>query len=187
MKIRQLLFLILIFFSLGLLVADKFATDKVPDAVLIARFEKLSRNGNSSCSGNFSEGINSLSDNNRLQGSCCSPMNYHRYSEQIRGLQEFKKIPEIPQDPYDILVKQAKNLMSHYDDILSFEQEKAYDFAMQNSHEQGPCCCKCWRWYVYGGLGKILIRKYNFTGERLAKIWNLSDGCGGAGDHVNHS
>jgi len=29
---------------------------------------------------------------------------------------------------------------------------------MQNSDMQGPCSGKCWRWKVYGGLGKLLIR-----------------------------
>ena len=127
-----------------------------------------------------------MPDNARLQGSCCSPMSFHRYSEQVKGLKEFRNIPQIPQDPYDIQAKLAKELLSHYENGLTPEQQKAYDYAMENSHEKGPCCCKCWRWYVYGGLGKILIQKYKFTGEQLTKVWNLSDGCGGEADHVNH-
>ena len=39
---------------------------------------------------------------------------------------------------------------------------------------------------LHGGLGKLLIQKYNFTGEQVTEVWNLSDGCGGAGDHATH-
>lgn len=150
---------------------------------LAARFDYLSKNGNSSCSGVFKDSIASMDDNARLQGSCCSPMGLHRYSEQVDGLKNYAEIPEIPQDPYDIQAGLAKNLMSHYDDQLTPDEQKAYDYAMQNSDEKGPCCCKCWRWFVYGGLGKYLIHSYGFTGEQVTEVWNLSDGCGGDSEH----
>lgn len=164
-------------------VQPKEATSSDP---LYAKFERLSKEGNSSCSASFRESILVMADTARLQGSCCSQMSWHRYSEQVNGLKKYKDIKEIPPDPYDIDAKLAKDLLNHYDDQLTAEQQKAYDFAMANSDEKGPCCCKCWRWYVYGGLGKILIQKYNYTGEQVTEIWNLSDGCGGEGDHVNH-
>jgi len=154
--------------------------------VLAAKFNYLSTHGNSSCSSNFQQSISSMPDNARLQGSCCSPMSYHRYSEQVEGLKKYKDIPEIPPDPYDIEAGLAKKLLSYYDLQLTPEEQKAYDYAMQNSKEKGPCCCKCWRWYVYGGLAKVLINNYGFTGQQITEVWNLSDGCGGEGDHVNH-
>lgn len=155
---------------------------------LAAQFEYLSQNGNSSCSGGFKDSIAEMPDDSRLQGSCCSPMSLHRYSEQVEGLKEFKlvvgqNIDKIPDDPYNIEAKLAKELMSHYDMELTSEEQRAYDYAMQNSSEKGPCCCKCWRWYVYGGLGKYLIKNYDFTGEQLTQLWNLSDGCGGDSEH----
>jgi hypothetical protein len=67
---------------------------------------------------------------------------------------------------------------------LKPKQQKAYDRAMKLSSEKGPCCCQCWRWHVYGGLGKLLIRDHGFNGAELAKIWDLSGGCGGE-DHVH--
>lgn len=152
---------------------------------LAAKFDYLSQNGNSSCSLSFRESIPTMPDTARLQGSCCSPMSMHRYSEQVEGLKRYKDIPEIPSDPYDIEAGLAKKLLSHYDDKLSSQEQKAYDYAMENSHEKGPCCCKCWRWYVYGGLGKLLIQQYGFTGEQVTEVWNLSDGCGGDSEH-NH-
>jgi hypothetical protein len=158
----------------------------VPDQALAAKFDELSKNGNSSCSGTFMQSIDGMADTAQLQGSCCSPMDMHRYSEQVDGLKKYKDIPEIPSDPYDINASLAKKLKAYYDTQLTPDEQKAYDYAMANSKEKGPCCCKCWRWYVYGGLGKLLIQKYHFTGEQVTEVWNLSDGCGGPGDHVNH-
>lgn len=148
---------------------------------LYQKFLTLSTKGNSSCSGAFRDSIATMADNGRLQGSCCSPMDWNRYKEQTAGLKKYSNIAEIPPDPYDIEVGLAKKLLSHYDDQLTPEQQKAYDYAMQNSNEKGPCCCKCWRWNVYGGLAKILIENYKFTGPQITEVWNLSDGCGGDG------
>lgn len=157
----------------------------VPQA-LAAQFELLSAQGNSSCSAAFADSVDAMPDSMRLQGSCCSPMDMHRYVEQVTGLRKFAAVPEIPADPYDIDAALAKKLKAYYDAALLPEEQKAYDFAMANSNEKGPCCCKCWRWYVYGGLAKLLIQKYGFTGAQVVEVWNLSDGCGGPGDHAGH-
>lgn len=156
---------------------------RIAPEALAAKFDYLSQNGNSSCSATFRNSIPNMSDDNHIQGSCCSPMNLHRYSEQIEGLKKYSNIPEIPPDPYDIEAGLAKKLIGYYDLELSPEEQQAYYYAMENSHEKGPCCCKCWRWYIYGGLGKLLIRQYGFTGEQLTEVWNLSDGCGGDEEH----
>jgi len=162
------------------------------DNPLYARFQVLAVEGNSSCSSTFTDSISSMPDNSRIRGSCCSPMSIHRYSEQVEGLKKFKSvaiqnIDKIPDDPYDIEAGLAKELKSYYDMALTPEEQKVYDYAMANSNEKGPCCCKCWRWYVYGGLAKFLIAEKGFTGEQVTEVWNLSDGCGGEGDHVNHA
>ncbi|MEK7659245.1 MAG: hypothetical protein AAB338_01145 [Patescibacteria group bacterium] len=153
------------------------------DSVLAVRFEQLSQHGNSACSSVFKDSISTMADNAHIQGSCCSSMSIHRYMEQITGLEKYKDIPEIPSDPYDIEAKLAKRLQSFYDMELTLEKQQAYDYAIANSNEKGPCCCKCWRWYVYGGLAKYLIKNYNFTGEQVTEVWNLSDGCGGDSEH----
>lgn len=163
-------------------------TNSLVNEALAARFDYLSKNGNSSCSSAFRDSITLMPDSSRLQGSCCSPMSMHRYSEQIEGLKKFKSAPnqnisQIPDDPYDIEAGLAKKLMSYYELELSPEEQKAYEYAMANSDEKGPCCCKCWRWYVYGGLGKILIKNHQFTGQQVTDVWNLSDGCGGDSEH----
>ena len=154
------------------------AASQDPEA-LRAKFEFLSANGNSNCSASFMEAIPAMEADARLQGSCCSPMNLHRYGEQIEGLKAFSKIKLVPSDPYDIPAPLAARLMEFYEAPLSPEQQAAYDYAMENSNEGGPCCCGCWRWYTYGGLAKHLIRDVGFGGEQIAEIWDLSDGCGG--------
>ena len=167
---------------------SSFPKDELPavaNEAQAAKFEYLSRNGNSSCSLSFKDSIPSMADNGRLMGSCCGPMVLHRYSEQVEGLKKYSDISVIPPDPYDIDAGLAGELMGYYDMELTPEEQEAYDYAMANSHEKGPCCCKCWRWYVYGGLAKHLIRGYNFTGDEITDVWNLSDGCGGDEEH-NH-
>lgn len=111
-------------------------------------------------------------------------MSMHRYEEQIEGLKKYKDTPGISADPYDVDGALAKELLAHYDFELNADEQAAYDYAMEHSHEKGPCCCKCWHWYVYGGLAKKLIHERGFTGDQIVDVWNLSDGCGGEGDHA---
>ena len=146
-------------------------------------FAFLAQNGNSNCSQEFLDSISSMPDKTRLQGSCCGPMDLHRYREQIAGLKAHRAII-IPPDPYDIEAGLAKRLLAAYDIVLKPEEQKTYDEAMTLSSEKGPCCCQCWHWHVYGGLGKLLIRDHGYDGTTLARVWNLSDGCGGS-DHVH--
>ena len=160
------------------------------NTALAAKFEDLSQNGNSSCAGGYKESIADMPESARIKGSCCSPMDMHRYTEQVEGLQTFKSRPgqniaEIPDDPYGIEAGLAKRLISYYDIELTPDEQAAYDYAMLNSGEKGPCCCKCWRWYVYGGLAKFLIQNHGFTGEQITELWNLSDGCGGDSEHYH--
>lgn len=144
------------------------------------RFDYLSNNGNSNCSTKFMKSIATMFDDMRLQGSCCSPMDRTRYSSQVGGLKRYAAIAEIPPDPYDIAAGLAKQLMARYDDALSALEQIIYQYAMDHSQELGPCCCQCWRWRLYGGLAKILIRERGFTGEEIVDVWDLSDGCGGS-------
>lgn len=188
-KLYQVIFLVLFALLFGTVFMssprnqNSVMMSHIAPEALAAKFDYLSQHGNSSCSANFQESIPHMSDDSHIRGSCCSPMSSHRYSEQVEGLKKYGYIPEIPPDPYDIEGSLAKRLMSYYDMELSPEEQKTYDYAMVNSHEKGPCCCKCWRWYVYGGLGKLLIRQYKFTGGQLTEVWNFSDGCGGDEEH----
>src|SRR5690349_8962922 len=73
----------------------------------------------------------------------------------------------------------AYKLMGYYMLALNKEEQTAYDYAMKHSDMEGPRCCKCWRWKVYGGLGKYLIHTRHFTGQQLTDLWNVGQGCGG--------
>ena len=93
------LFIILLGFVIGLLYLVffwngevNFNGNQINGKNLYAKFKVLASNGNSSCSAVFNDSISSMPDNARLQGSCCSPMNWHRYSEQIQGLTKYKSI-----------------------------------------------------------------------------------------------
>ena len=151
------------------------------DDELLKRFEFLSQNGNSNCSAAFLASIATMPAGAHLQGSCCAEMDAHRYVEQIKALRKFSYIAEIPDDPYDIRAEVAQKALPFYELHLDTRETAIFDYAMANSDERGPCCCECWRWHVYGGLGKFLIRERGFDGPQLMEVWNLSNGCGGSG------
>ena len=139
---------VVILLGIGLYSFSKKTDQTVFDkTALMAKFNTLSQGGNSSCSASFTQSIDNMPAGSRMQGSCCSPMNFDRYSEQVEGLRKFKDIPEIPPDPYDIDAALAQKLKSYYDMKLSPDGQQEYDYAMEHSHEKGPCCCKCWRYY----------------------------------------
>lgn len=147
----------------------------------LEKFEYLSRQTSNQC-GAQPQAIESSPDDSRLQGSCCSTMDLHRYQEQVQGLKKFSNIAQIPKDPYDIPASLAKELLEYQKNVvLSEDQQAIYDNAVKLSHEGGPCCCRCWRWYVFEGLAKYLITKHNFTDIQIAEVWDLEDGCGGTG------
>jgi hypothetical protein len=155
-------------------------------ADLKARFEALSQHGNVECSVQFEKLIGTMAADGRLQGSCCAPMDEARYRQQLEGLKNYADLTEVPPDPYDISAPLAHKLMGYYDMVLTKEEQAAYDYAMKHSDMEGPCCCKCWRWKVYGGLGKLLIHVHHYTGQQVTDLWNVGQGCGGPVDTKMH-
>lgn len=145
------------------------------------RFAVLSKASSNQC-GLRASALSAIARHGRLQGSCCSRMDLHRYREQVAGLRRYADVPEIPRDPYDIPVTLAKRLTSYDESIdLSNAQQAIYDRAMKLSDEGGPCCCRCWRWTAFGGQAKYLITRRGYSAEQVAEVWELEDGCGGAG------
>ncbi len=157
----------------------------VPDqpvhaATLKERFAILTRHHSKKCALR-PQSLDSISVNGRLQGSCCTSMNLERYVRQIRGLKQYANVSEIPRDPYDISVRLAKRLTSFASAVkLTSRQQAAYDRATKSAHEHGPCCCHCWRWSAFEGQAKYLITQRGYDGRRVAAVWDLEDGCGGA-------
>jgi hypothetical protein len=162
------------------------SAEEMNDAALKSRFEFLSQHGNVECSTKFEASIATMAPDAKLQGSCCAPMDETRYRQQIDGLKKYSDIAEVPPDPYDIPAPLAHKLVGDYDPSLNKDEQAAYDYAMEHSDMQGPCCCECWRWKVYGGLGKYLIRTRHYTGQQLTDLWNVGQGCGGAVDTKMH-
>ncbi len=149
-------------------------------------FDFLSSNTNSYC-GLIPQTVDGYSNDQNIQGACCGAMDLHRYQEQVEGLKKYSEISQIPEDPYNIPVSLAKELFEYQKTIvLSEEQQKTYDQAVEMSHEGGPCCCRCWRWTAFEGQAKYLITEHNFTAEQVAEVWDLEDGCGGAGHAMGH-
>ncbi len=166
------------FTAIPIRVRRGLAATAVPEA-LRQRFAFLSTHGNSNCTAAFQASITTMSPMARLQGSCCAPMVLGRYVSQIAGLRKYRAFPEIPPDPYDIPADLAQRAMRDDKLLLAGTEQAAYHYAMTHAREHGPCCCRCWRWQVYGGLGKHLIRRRGFSGRQVVEVWNLSDGCGG--------
>ncbi len=161
-------------------------SEKAPDDIsLKARFEQLNGANTNFCAG---PDILERTSTARLQGACCGAMDFHRYTEQVEGLKKYASFDMIPADPYDIPVSLAEELLELRETIkLTAEQQAVYDKAAKLSHEGGPCCCKCWRWYAFEGLAKYLIVEHDFSAEKIAEVWDLENGCGGAGHaHAGH-
>ena len=150
----------------------------VTTAALRQRFALFSRQHSNKCSLR-PESLDAIAVHGRLQGSCCSPMNFRHYVGQMRGLRAYADVPEIPRDPYDVSVSLARRLTS-YDRYVTLapSQQATYEQAVKLS-EHGPCCCHCWRWSAFEGQAKYLITRLHFAANRIASIWNLEDGCGG--------
>ena len=173
------------------------ATDFVMKSPTAAKFDYIQENSNSACFGMAA--VMDMPDDMMITGACCGPMSMHRYEEQVKSVKEkYSNVDKVPKDPYDISVDLAKDLIIDFKTItLSSEQQKVYDDAKEMSMEGGPCCCgdddlssnTCWRWKVYGGLAKYVIKHHNFNAEQVAEMWDISDGCGGdehAGVHDNN-
>lgn len=172
------------FYFSSISVAQKSTSSSV-NQELTARFNYLAKNGNTNCSKIFTESISSMSDNARLQGSCCSPMVLQRYTEQISGLKKYKDISQIPSDPYDLPAKLAKELLSYNQTIKpTAEEQKILDQGEMASEEKGFCCCKCWRWDAHEGMSKFLVRNNHFNSKQISELLDLQDGCGGGENHA---
>jgi len=115
----------------------------------------------------------------RLQGACCGPMNSAEYRAQAIGLRAFRRMPEIPPDPYDMSVGLSKRLLRWERSIkLSRADAATYRRAMKMTHDHAPCCCPCWRWHAFRGLANDLIARRRWSAARVAHVIDLVEGCG---------
>ncbi len=70
----------------------------------------------------------------RLRGSCCQGMDFRHYTEQRRGLAAYRSLEVVPNDPYDVPVTLAKQILTTGRAItLSDEEQQTYDEAVSMS------------------------------------------------------
>jgi hypothetical protein len=99
------------------------------------------------------------------------------YHDQLKKLQVYKNIPDIPLNPYKTPVELAKKWID-YDraTTLDSKNQDIFNQALKLSKE-GPCCCKCWHYYVNEGIAKKLIKDKGFNAQQIAEYWDLSSIC----------
>ena len=127
------------------------------------------------------------SSSENLGGQCCGALTDAKaYELQMKVLSAF--IDEngsetlIPADPYDVPVSLAQQLTQYDSEIvLTTAHQDIFDDALSVSHH-GPCCCKCWKWYMMSGLAKKLIQNEGWDAQHVAQLWDLSSSCGHAKD-----
>lgn len=115
-----------------------------------------------------------------LGGQCCGTLSDTKeYHEELQAMQKYKDIPDIPLNPYKTPISLAKKWID-YDNAtsLSSSEQAVYDQAVSLSKEKGPCCCKCWHYYVNEGIAKKMIKQYKYTSQKIADFWDNSDICG---------
>ncbi len=119
-----------------------------------------------------------------LGGQCCGVLrDVDAYTSQLQALNAFTRARGIedlvPPDPYDIPVDAAKRFIGDDQRItLDADRQKTYDAAMAMSHHGGPCCCKCWKWFMMSGVAKRALVERGLSAEELAQLWDLSSSCG---------
>ncbi len=113
-----------------------------------------------------------------LGGQCCGAMkDLTEYNKELENLQQYKNIPDVPMNPYKTPVAIAKKWID-YDNttMLTPQEQTIMDQAMKTSKE-GPCCCKCWHYFVNEGIAKKMIKDYHYSAQQIAAYWDTSSIC----------
>lgn len=113
-----------------------------------------------------------------LGGQCCGAMkDLTEYNAELKNLQQYRNIPDVPMNPYKTPIPLAKKWIDYdHATALTSGEQAVMDQAMRLSKE-GPCCCKCWHYYVNEGIAKKMIRDYHYAAAQVAAYWNTSSIC----------
>lgn len=122
----------------------------------------------------------SSTDGKYLGGQCCGAMkDLTKYHEHLEKLKQYSNIPDIPLNPHKTPIDIAKKWIDYDRQMtLNSSEQAVYNQAMKISDEGGPCCCKCWHYYVNEGIAKKLIHDYGYDARQVADFWDVSDICG---------
>ncbi|MHB8710002.1 MAG: hypothetical protein ACYC6X_00380 [Minisyncoccota bacterium] len=113
-----------------------------------------------------------------LGGQCCGAMkDLTEYNAELKNLQQYKDIPDVPMNPYKTPIPLAKKWIDYdHATTLTVSEQATIDQATRLSKE-GPCCCKCWHYFVNEGVAKQMIRDYHYTAAQVAAYWDTSSIC----------
>jgi hypothetical protein len=113
-----------------------------------------------------------------LGGQCCGGMkDLTEYNKELKNLQQYKDIPDVPMNPYKTPVAVAKKWIDYdHATVLTPQEQIVMDQAMKLSKE-GPCCCKCWHYFVNEGIAKKMIKDYHYSAQQIAAYWDTSSIC----------
>src|SRR5260221_4732892 len=79
-----------------------------------------------------------------LQGSCCTPMDFQHYQQQIAALKAYASISQIPADPYNMPVSLANSRLQDDQNIsLTPGQQAVYNQAAGPPADHGWGCASC--------------------------------------------
>lgn len=114
-----------------------------------------------------------------LSGQCCGALlNTKERHANLKKLQAYKSIPDIPLNPYKTPVAMAKKWIDYNNSTtLTNSEQSIYNQALKMSME-GPCCCKCWHYFEDEGIAKKMIITYHEPPKKIAAFWDASDICG---------
>ena len=113
-----------------------------------------------------------------LGGQCCGAMkDLVEYHSELQNLQKYKDIPDVPMNPYKTPIPLAKKWIDYdHTTTLTPAEQMIMDEAIKLSKE-GPCCCKCWHYFVNEGIAKKMIKDYHYTAQQVAAYWDTSSIC----------
>ncbi|RMD67972.1 hypothetical protein D6817_00070 [Candidatus Pacearchaeota archaeon] len=153
---------------------EKLAMSYLPEIEFAQQYRSLvSKQKTGSCGA-----LSYISDDKNLTGSCCGKMRLERYVKQRAYLARYANIQEIPKDPWNVPAKQAHELVDYgLRAKLTAEENEIYKQAFE-IFEEGPCCCKCWRWFAFDGLAEKMIKEKRMGAEEIAKLWAAQHVCG---------
>lgn len=135
---------------------------------------------NPTASGSCVAGATNLSSTTGmfLGGQCCGAMkDTKEYTAQLEKMQMYKDLPDVPLNPHKTPIPLAKKWID-YDKAttLTPQEQSIFDQAIKLSKE-GPCCCKCWHYYVNEGIAKKMIKDYHYSAQQVAAYWDASSIC----------
>lgn len=167
----------LVIITIGFFISQEFlpSAAALTDKELLAEYSVISGGTVTGSCGALNQEID---EETMFKGACCGKMRPERYIKQRRFLEKYDDYDIIPKDPWNVPAEHAERLTKFDKDIvLTAAEQEVYDEALE-IFDEGPCCCKCWRWFAFNGMAKHLIQLEGFNAQQIAELWAAEDVCG---------